>query len=143
MTEQEQRQRVIDEAMTWLGTPWHHAARIKGAGVDCAMFLAEVYHAAGLLPRIDPGEYPMDWMMHRDEERFLSWVEQYAKIKKSPKRGDMVIFRFGRTFSHGGVLLDDERIIHAYRENGMVVLGEINQGRLADRERRFYSLWGK
>ena len=30
------RQAIIDETVTWLRTPYHHMAAIKGAGVDCA-----------------------------------------------------------------------------------------------------------
>lgn len=32
----EQRAAVAQEALAWLGTPYHHHARIKGVGVDCA-----------------------------------------------------------------------------------------------------------
>ena len=30
------RAAVVAEAIAWLGTPYHHRARIKGVGVDCA-----------------------------------------------------------------------------------------------------------
>ena len=36
------REAVVTEAKTWIGTPFHHAARIKGAGVDCLMLLSRV-----------------------------------------------------------------------------------------------------
>lgn len=26
---------AVTEALTWLGTPYHHQGRIKGVGVDC------------------------------------------------------------------------------------------------------------
>jgi cell wall-associated NlpC family hydrolase len=29
------REAVIAEARTWLGTPWHHQASLKGVGCDC------------------------------------------------------------------------------------------------------------
>jgi hypothetical protein len=32
MSQAAERRAVIAEAMTWKGTPWHHRARIKGAG---------------------------------------------------------------------------------------------------------------
>ena len=37
------RNRVCRIARSWLGTPYHHMGRVKGAGVDCAMFPLEVY----------------------------------------------------------------------------------------------------
>ena len=35
----EERERLIAEAKEWLGTPYHTAGRIKGAGCDCGTFL--------------------------------------------------------------------------------------------------------
>lgn len=39
--ELQQRAAVIAEAESWLSTPYHHEARIKGHGVDCAQILDE------------------------------------------------------------------------------------------------------
>ena len=143
MSDNEERSRaaVIAEARSWLRTPWHHMGRVKGAGVDCATLLAEVYHAAGLVPEIEPEEYPMDHMMHRDEERLVAWIEKYAARTEAPRPGDVVVYRFGRTFSHGGIVIDDAHLLHAYREERAVVIGELHGGRLAGREMRFYTLW--
>jgi hypothetical protein len=33
----------VQEALTWLGIPYHHHARVKGVGVDCAQLLCAVY----------------------------------------------------------------------------------------------------
>src|SRR4051794_8469193 len=77
---------IVTEAETWLGTPFHHQGRVKGAGVDCAMLLAEVYHRCGFVPHIDPGHYPPDWHLHRDAERYLEKVMPYAhEIAGLPK----------------------------------------------------------
>ncbi|MGH7053678.1 MAG: hypothetical protein ACREFA_07660, partial [Stellaceae bacterium] len=47
-----QRGLVVAEAESWIGTPFHHEAAVRGAGVDCLNLLAEVYCAAGFIPRI-------------------------------------------------------------------------------------------
>ncbi len=41
-------QDVIDEARTWIGTPFMHQGRMKGKGVDCVGLLIGVAHALGL-----------------------------------------------------------------------------------------------
>jgi hypothetical protein len=52
---------VVEEARGWLGTPYHHMGRVKGAGTDCLMMLAAVYERRGfslrpmLRPRGDRG----------------------------------------------------------------------------------------
>lgn len=136
-----ERRAVIAEARTWLGTPWHHRARVKGAGVDCIQFLAAVFHACGLCPAIDTGDYPRDWMLHRDEERLLEGLCRYAREIDAPGLGDIVVYRFGRCYSHAGIVAGEHEIVHAYLEERAVVLGDPDGGRLAGRERKFFSVW--
>src|SRR6185437_10583982 len=71
--------RVLDEARTWIGTPYHHMADIKGVGVDCAMLPVRVFCDLGIVPLFDPRPYPHDWMLHRSDERYLGWVKQFAQ----------------------------------------------------------------
>jgi hypothetical protein len=56
---------VVAAARTWLSTPYHHAADVKGHGVDCAMLLVRVYCDVGLVEPFDPRPYTRDWFMHR------------------------------------------------------------------------------
>lgn len=41
---------VVLEARRWLGTPWHHQARLRGVGADCGGLIGGVPVATGLLP---------------------------------------------------------------------------------------------
>jgi cell wall-associated NlpC family hydrolase len=142
--ERAQRLTVVQEAMTWLGTPWHHQARVKGAGVDCGQILAAVFEDAGILPHVEPGDYPQDFMMHRDEERFRQTLEAYAsKVESDPLPGDIVLYRYGRVISHGGIVVAWPQIVHSYAPAGEVVLddAEANQD-LAPRFMGVWSPWG-
>jgi cell wall-associated NlpC family hydrolase len=124
---------VTDIARGWLCTPYHHRGRIKGVGVDCLMLLCEVFEDAGLVPHIDPGPYPMDWMLHRDEERYLAGLEQYCdRVDGTPEMDDIVLYRFGRCASHAGIVTIWPEIVHACRGQG-VVLGDGQAGELAGR----------
>lgn len=133
---------VLAEARSWLGTPYHHHARVKGAGVDCAQILIAVFAACGLIPEIDTGDYPPDWMLHRDEERYLGFVRRYAAEVEAPAPGDLVLYRVGRCYAHAGIVVDWPVIIHAVRREG-VVLADGAQGFLADRKRSFWSVWAQ
>src|SRR4030081_1399453 len=106
MTELERkRASVVTEAVSWIGTPLHHAPRVKGAGIDCLMLLAELYERAGVAPHIDPPFYVPDWHLHRDAECYLEGLCRYAsEISDPPLPGDIALFRFGRTFSHGAIV---------------------------------------
>lgn len=139
------RAAIVAEALTWEGTPYLSHARIKGVGVDCAQLPAAVFEAVGLIEPVNP-EYPADWMMHRDEERFLSFVlPQAREIDESEAMpGDMVIWRFGRTFSHSAIIIDLPVVLHAVVRGAAVVRGDISRDTdLLERPRRFFSLFGK
>ena len=73
-----EREAVVAEARQWLRTPYHHMGRVKGAGVDCATLLAEVYANAGVIPMVTIPFYPPDWHLHRDAERYLGFVLEHA-----------------------------------------------------------------
>lgn len=122
-TQAEQRALVVAEARTWLKTPWRHMAAIKGAGVDCAMLLSEVYAAAGLIEPFDPRPYPMDWMLHRDDERFLGFLLARSFQVEKPEAGDVVMLRVGRAFAHGAIVTraNPLTVLHAFGPVGCVI----------------------
>ena len=121
------RAAIVTEARSWLLTPWHHNARVKGAGVDCGQFLAAVFEAVGLVPHVETIDYPADFMMHRDDEIFLGYVERYATplLNLEPLAGDVVLFRFGRVISHAGIVTQWPEIIHAYVDTKNVTLDNV------------------
>lgn len=139
----EQRQAVVCEAQTWVATPYHHCADVKGHGVDCAMFLSRVYSAAGVVPFIDPRPYPVDWHLHRNEERYLQTIAPYAReIFTPPEPGDFLLFRYGRTFSHSAIVIKTPGVIHAHAQERAVVWGDLTLAPLKDRPFRVFTLKG-
>lgn len=134
---------VVAEAQTWIGTPFHHEARLKGVGVDCVMLLAEVYERAGIVDHIMVPHYPPDWHMHHDAEKYTDNLPVYARqIEGPPLPGDIAVFRFGRTFSHGTIVVEWPRLIHAYWAVG-VVWGDATLNPLKNRVVRFFSPFGE
>lgn len=137
------RQAIVDEAKDWLRTPYHHNARVKGAGCDCAQLPAAVYHAVGLIPTLEP-EYSPQWMLHRDEEQYLEWVRPYAReiARADLAPGDLIMWKFGRTYSHSGIVIDLPLIIHAWNRGGRVMYGDIeHDADLASRPALYFSLF--
>ena len=137
----EKRRAVVAEAQSWIGTPFHHQGRVKGkrGGVDCLMLLAEVYERAGISGHIEPPFYVPDWHLHRDAERYAEGLFAYAReIETAPLPGDIAVFRFGRTFSHGAIVVAWPRLMHAYWLRG-VVWGDATLQPLKDRKVRFFS----
>jgi cell wall-associated NlpC family hydrolase len=129
--------------LTWLGTPHHHHARVKGVGVDCAQLLCAVYEACGCVPHIDPGNYADDWHLHRGEEVFIEWLEKAgAREVQVPAPGDVAVFGYGRAYSHGAVVVDGpaaRNVVHSYLGRG-VVLSRLDEEPLQGRTSRFWSM---
>jgi cell wall-associated NlpC family hydrolase len=133
-------EKIIAEANSWVGTPYHHHGRLKGVGVDCAMLLAEIFERSGIVPHVDPGVYPPQFGMHRSEERFIGFVEQYGLEVDSPVAGGVVLFRYGRCFSHGGVIVENGLFVHAVLKAGMVLKSGLNEPEYLRHDRKFYEV---
>lgn len=111
-----ERQMVVAEALAWLGTPYHHRARVKGQGVDCAQLLAAVYESTGVATIGDLPEYSPDWYLHRSDELLTGVLERYAVQLRNGEHhqpGDIVTFTFGRQVSHAGIVIAGEQMVHA------------------------------
>jgi cell wall-associated NlpC family hydrolase len=127
-----QRQAIVDEAISWLGTPYHHRARVKGSGVDCAQLPIAVYSKIGIIPEFDPGDYSTQWYLHRDAERYLEQVEKYAhETDGEILPGDFLVYKFGWTFSHGVIVVKWPIVIHAWGPSKKVCYGDGTRGQLA------------
>lgn len=142
----EMRASVLEEARGWLRTPYHHMGRVKGGGTDCLMLLAEVYERAGVVAHIGVPFYPPDWNLHRSIERYLNGLTQFAREVQpieapgsSPgtEAGNIAVFRFGRCFAHGAIVVSWPRLIHAWWNMG-VVYGDADQSPLAGHKVRFF-----
>ncbi len=117
----ELRARGVAEAWTWAGTKYHHHARLKGVGVDCANLLAGVYEAVGVIEPVDLGWYSAQWHMHHSRQLFVEWLEKLGAVRlpagQAPQAFDIGVWHYGHTYSHGGIVVEagaDPLVLHAY-----------------------------
>ena len=138
------RSAVVAEALSWLRTPYAHRQRLKGVGVDCAQFPLAVYAACAVIPPTDVGPYAPQWHLHRGEELYLHWVARFAREigPEAAQAGDLILWRYGRTFSHGAIVLAPPRVIHAVRCLGVTLDYATRNEDLRTRPARAFSLWG-
>ena len=175
--EAEQRDAFVAEARSWLGTPFRDQGDVKGknGAVDCAMLLVRSAQACGLIDvAFDPRPYPPQWHLHRDEERFLNVIARLiaargrgAEVGNTTglpaealaKAGDVIVYRVGRCFSHGGIVIEAPRsssgaiahqrllVLHAYYKTGHVAISPLTEVELAllpdgrPRPFKLYDLW--
>jgi cell wall-associated NlpC family hydrolase len=137
-----QREQVVRAAKEWMGTPYHHQARVKGAGADCAMFPLAVYQECGLLPAdFQPPEYSMQWHLHRSEEMYLQTIKPFVtEVDGPPQPADFVVWKFGRTFSHGAIVITWPLVIHSYIPHGVTLADASTDAQLIGREYQVFEL---
>lgn len=131
----EKRQQVTRVALSWIPTPYHHQACVKHAGADCAMFPLAVYKECGMIPQdFQPPEYSMQWHLHHSEEVYLQTIALFVQEKtEAPLPADFVVFKFGRTFSHGAIVIEWPIIIHSYIPHGVQLGDALRDGELIGR----------
>lgn len=107
---------IVTEARTWVGTPFHHQARLKGVGVDCAGVVIGVAHALGLSD-FDTTCYGRE--PHRGQLRAL--LDEHMDKVAEPQPGDVLVMVFDIEEQHLAILTDSNTLIHAYEKVGKCV----------------------
>jgi cell wall-associated NlpC family hydrolase len=69
---------VVQEARSWIGTPYHLGARVKGAGCDCYTFIAETMISCHVIRNENLPIYSGDWWAHVTTEQYLFRLLRYA-----------------------------------------------------------------
>ncbi len=138
------RDDVLTIARRWRGTPFHDGAQLEGIGCDCAQLLGAVYGEAGLAPGLVIEPYSPQFMLHRDDPLFEAYVRRFAhEIEAADvKPGDVVLYKVGRSFAHGAIVVDwPLTIIHAFKSFGMVAETGAFDADLYGRQTKFFSVW--
>jgi NlpC/P60 family putative phage cell wall peptidase len=138
-----ERAAVVAEARSWIGTPYHMGARVKGAGVDCAQLLVAVYETLALVEPVELEPYHPEWFLHRSDELFLAGIAGYCHrvggLLTKIRPGDIVLYRYGRAVSHGAIAVGADLVVHAVRQAQRVTLEESGPGSLLSG--RLDSVW--
>jgi cell wall-associated NlpC family hydrolase len=152
MTPADIRADLQDEGLRWLRTPYHHqgAVRGPGGGVDCLMLLVQTFKSVGLVPAdFDPRPYSNQWHQHRSEELYLQGLERFARAlpEGAPLQvGDIVVWQFGRTHSHAGMLVQPQaggplEVLHALAMAHEVTVQRLDSAPLQGRPWRAYTVF--
>ena len=116
---------VVAAARAWLGTPFHHQARLQGVGVDCVGLVIGVARMLGLVaPDFDVSAYPRV----PDGKSLMHLVRLHMReleLEEVMQPGDVVVVRFDSDPQHLGILGDYRHgglsIIHAAADPGRVI----------------------
>lgn len=102
-----QRAEVVSAAMSQVGTPYRWGGNQPGAGLDCSGLTYFAHRVAGVqIPRTS-----------REQKQRARPVKARAL-----RPGDMVFFSSGGVVDHVGLMIDQERFVHASASRGKVIL---------------------
>jgi cell wall-associated NlpC family hydrolase len=119
------REEVVHEGLSWMGTPYHKGATLKGIGADCCTFPYCVYKSCGIVRENEELVHRLsqDWFCQADSELYLLRAMRYAaKIAEGlctrslkPEPGNFVLSRCvgSKRFNHGGIVVKWPLVVHA------------------------------
>ena len=126
--------RIVKAARSWLGTPYHDQASVKGVGCDCLGLIRGVWReVVGPEPMPVP-PYSRDWGEAGPHE-VLAEAARAAMVEiefAEARTGDVVLFRMrqGAIAKHAGILTNGRQnihrsihgvhFIHAYERTGVI-----------------------
>lgn len=145
-----EREAVVAEAKSWIGTPYHRHAMVKGAGVDCGMLPYAIYRKFDLVPEFNPEFMYDDWFAHTTQEKYLLMVQRYLKRLTAGRTfrdinvplGSLVLAKVARSkvFNHSGICVGWPMVVHAVEPRVMAV-DAVQDPMWATREIEIYDPW--
>lgn len=114
-------------ARSWIGTPYHHQAAIKGVGCDCLGLLRGLWVELGYRPISMVPDYPQSWPKTQRQGYFAQSLAKYLRPIPIAQAmgGDVVLCRLslGGPIVHAGILVQHNaeklNFIHAHSRFGV------------------------
>ena len=143
----EKRLEIVNEAKSWVGTPYVGWSALKGSkgGTDCGQLIKAVYQKCGVVPQGDLGIdpcYSLQVAQHLADPTYLSIIETYMKeiSVDEVKPGDVVAFKLGHAFAHAGIVIEYPTFIHAMGHGGVRFSNVSTHPKLRKASHRFYTI---
>jgi len=115
------REKILIEARSWVGTPWHHQGRLKHVGVDCVGLIVGVASALGLTL-----EDTTDYQRFPDGVTLAKELGRQLLLTQKPLPGDVMLFRVSRLPQHVA-FCSPLGVIHAHQGVKTVVETSLSQ----------------
>lgn len=121
------QQQIVDTARTWLGTPFHHQARVKGICCDCLGLVVGVVGELGMKDRngqLLAGYDEVVYSKEPDGAYLTQKLTDLLEETKEPQAGDLALFSVRDNPQHLAIITDYEGglgMVHAYAPARKVV----------------------
>lgn len=110
---------VAKLACSWIGTPYHNMAAVKGAGCDCIGLVRGVWAELNNQPLPPVPVYSARWTgRNKDEELLLDTARAYLQEVEASARGPGVVLAFrvhpNAVAQHCGIMTTEKTMVHAH-----------------------------
>lgn len=102
-------EKLVENARSWIGTPWMHNQQLKGIGVDCIRFLEAVAIESGLT--IEP--LPKHYCKTPTGNAFKDYLDRNFIKTGTIELGTILLFEVKGICTHVGIATNNDRFIHA------------------------------
>ncbi len=105
-----QEKKIVEEALSWQGTPYKYGGSDKRKGTDCSGMVLSVYNKV------------TDKKLPRNSAKQAEFCKKLKE--KDVRPGDLVFFATGKDknkISHVGIMIDNNRFIHASTQKGVLI----------------------
>jgi len=111
------RREIVRVARSWIGTPYHHQASVRGVGADCLGLLRGVWRDVYGSEAEQPPPYTRDWAEANGREDLLTGAERHLQriATDAMRPGDVLLFRMRdkAPAKHVGLLVSSTTFVHA------------------------------
>ena len=102
--------RIVTEALTWVGTPFHHNQSVRGIGADCIGVVGGIALACGIKLDDMPHAYPKT-----PNGTLKPWLDSHLiTVGGWPQPGDVLLMSFEGDPHHVAMAINFALIIHSY-----------------------------
>jgi NlpC/P60 family putative phage cell wall peptidase len=108
---------IVVTARSWIGTPYHHQASIRGVGTDCLGLVRGVWKDLYGAQSEAPPPYSHDWAEASGREAMLEAAAKH--LVRVPitlaEAGDVIVFRLraGAVAKHAAIVTGASTMLHA------------------------------
>lgn len=120
--------RIVAIAQSWIGTPYHHQASVRGVACDCLGLVRGVWRELYDTEPEEAPSYTPDWGEGGGQEVLMNAALRHLEpvARNAPMGlGEVLLFRMraGAVAKHLGILSQGgsaPRFVHAYDAHGVV-----------------------
>ncbi len=116
------RDQIIAEARSWIGTPFHWEASVKGVGCDCKGLVAGVARNLGRPEAASRFASATAYNRKIDTKLLKQGLTELFDPAPIPMPGDVLLLRVAGIPMHLAIMVSDCRMVHTYGKGPRMVI---------------------